>query len=361
MRFAILFPLALTALLILGEYVESAPQARADDETQAPPPKPDVDTGLRDAGPWETHAKTFDLDGDGRITWEEYQQVTSGFAFLDADKDGVVTKSDVDALDEKLAKGVRENHAAVFLGTPGGGFHQVFGGPRGDDASGWRKLLPRLLGGHGGPGMHGTPWTPDAGPMHGMTWRVGMGPMHGARGMQGGPGCFGQPGCRTWTGVQILPWLFSGAQGGMPPAPPPAPPGKPGDAEDPLASALAELLPESLKHFAAFGLVARRADANGDRVITREEWAAAVRTLTKEDGSLDLAGLTKSLGIHGMPVPGGDTALLETLLDTNGDGQVDAQDLDGVFEKADKNGDGKVDHTELMPAGLGGMAVPHGR
>ena len=54
MRLAILMPLALTALLAF-------PQARADDDADEHPQKPDVAAEL-----WEAHAKTFDLDGDGR-------------------------------------------------------------------------------------------------------------------------------------------------------------------------------------------------------------------------------------------------------------------------------------------------------
>ena len=332
----ILIPLALTALLAF-------PQARADDEAETAPPKPDAATTL-----WESHAKTFDLDGDGRITWEEYQKVTSGFATLDADKDGAITKADVEALGTKLQGGLQGSHAAVFLGTPQGGFHQVFGGPQGGDANGLMRLLPFLLGGQGGPGMHGMPSMGGMGPMHGMPF--GFGPW-GGHGMGGGMlgGCR-QPGCQTRTSMQILPWLFAGAESELAPG---APPAQEGEIATPLAEALGGLMPASLKRLVAFGLVAQTADEDADRALTRAEWTAGVKTLTKEDGSLDLSGLKKTAGIQGMPFPGGAAAILETLLDVNADGKVDAEDLQGVFEKLDTNGDGKVTEDELLPQGMG--------
>ena len=236
LRIQILMPLALTALLVF-------PQAHADDEAESAPPKPDVTEGL-----WETHAKTFDLDHDGKITWEEYQKVTSGFAILDADKDGAITKADVEALGTKLQGGQHGSHAAVFLGTPPGGFHQVFGGSQGGDANHLMRLLPFLLGGQGGPGMHGMPSMGAMGPMHGMIGGHGMGGMHG--------GCQ-QPGCKTWTSMQILPWLFAGAEGEHAPG---APPALEGEVAKPLAEALGALMPASLKRLVAFGLVAQTAD-----------------------------------------------------------------------------------------------------
>jgi hypothetical protein len=45
----------------------------------------------------------FDLDKDGRVTWEEFQKVRSGFAFLDADGDGVLTAKDAEQLKQRHA------------------------------------------------------------------------------------------------------------------------------------------------------------------------------------------------------------------------------------------------------------------
>jgi hypothetical protein len=46
---------------------------------------------------WDAFAKKFDLDADGRVTWEEYQKVLTGFAGLDKNRDGVITKEEVPA------------------------------------------------------------------------------------------------------------------------------------------------------------------------------------------------------------------------------------------------------------------------
>lgn len=284
MRHTFLIPLALTALLLL-------PQARADEEASEHAPKSDAATGL-----WEAHAKTFDLDGDGRIDWEEYQKATSGFTLLDEDKDGAITKKDLDALGEKLAKGNQGYHAAVFMGSPQGGLHQLFGGSPGHDTGALMRLLPLLFGGQG---MHG-------GGENGLAERLEK--------------------------------MF--------------PRGEHSD-ERAHVEGFGDLIPASLRQLMAFGLVAHSADEDGDRTITREEWTAGVKALTKEDGSLDLSGLKEGIGTSGMPFPGSGYALVETLLDLNGDGRVDAKDLEGVFDKADQNADGKVTHDELMPSGMG--------
>ena len=332
MRSAILIPLALTALLIL-------PQARADDEAESAPPKPDVATTV-----WEAHAKTFDLDGDGRITWEEYQKVTSGFALLDADGDGAITQDDLGKLGDRLGGGLGGGHAAVFFGTPHGGLHRMFGDAGGDPTELLRQLLPLLLGGHG---MHGM------GPLQGMPY--------GPWGMPGhapwADGC-GPRGCRMQA-VQMLPWLLSTVRSET------SRPDKRsiesivekaldgGDADGVVTETILTLVPPSMKQLAAFGLVAQRADADGDRTITREEWDAGVKAVTKDDGTLDLSALKEGMHVHGMPLPGGGARIFEALLDLNDDGKVDAKDLDGVFEKADANDDGRVTHDELVPAGMG--------
>jgi hypothetical protein len=43
----------------------------------------------------------FDLNKDGRVTWEEFQKVRSGFTRLDADGDGVLTRKDVEKLKQR--------------------------------------------------------------------------------------------------------------------------------------------------------------------------------------------------------------------------------------------------------------------
>jgi hypothetical protein len=45
----------------------------------------------------------FDLNKDGRVTWEEFQKVRTGFTRLDADGDGVLTRADVKQLKQRHA------------------------------------------------------------------------------------------------------------------------------------------------------------------------------------------------------------------------------------------------------------------
>jgi hypothetical protein len=73
----------------------------------------DDKAGTADAA-WELLTKRFDLDADGRITWEEYQKVVTGFAGLDKDKDGVLTKDEIPADAKGLA-------ALLALGSLGDG------------------------------------------------------------------------------------------------------------------------------------------------------------------------------------------------------------------------------------------------
>ena len=68
-----------------------APCASAGDGEEAQPATPHEHL-------WQTLSARFDLDGDGKITWEEYQKVQSGFAMHDTNQDGAITAEDLPAL-----------------------------------------------------------------------------------------------------------------------------------------------------------------------------------------------------------------------------------------------------------------------
>jgi hypothetical protein len=70
-----------------GDKKEEKPQGEA---------KPAPDEGAR-------MLERFDLNKDGRVTWEEYQKVRSGFTRLDADGDGVLTREDAEKLKQRHA------------------------------------------------------------------------------------------------------------------------------------------------------------------------------------------------------------------------------------------------------------------
>jgi len=58
----------------------------------APPPAPPM------------RVLSFDLDEDGRVTWDEYQKGITGFARLDVDQDGAITKEDLEAVEAQHAR-----------------------------------------------------------------------------------------------------------------------------------------------------------------------------------------------------------------------------------------------------------------
>lgn len=81
-----------------------------------------ADGGSEPAGSaWDVLSKRFDLDGDGRITWDEYQKVASGFAALDKNRDGVITKDEVPAGGGSAVDALALGAFAGPLGGPLGG------------------------------------------------------------------------------------------------------------------------------------------------------------------------------------------------------------------------------------------------
>jgi hypothetical protein len=87
----------LTAVALLGliPFVQ-AQEGEQKEEKPAAEAKPAPDEGAR-------MLERFDLNKDGRVTWEEFQKVRSGFTFLDADGDGVLTRADTERLKQRRA------------------------------------------------------------------------------------------------------------------------------------------------------------------------------------------------------------------------------------------------------------------
>jgi len=88
--------LAAVVLIALIPLVQAQEGVEAEEKPQAEA-KPAPEEGAR-------MLERFDLNKDGRVTWEEFQKVRSGFSRLDADGDGVLTRAD--------AKKLKQRHAA---------------------------------------------------------------------------------------------------------------------------------------------------------------------------------------------------------------------------------------------------------
>ena len=91
------YMVALAAIVLVGliPLVQAQEGAEPEEKPRAEA-KPAPEEGAR-------MLERFDLDKDGRVTWEEYQKVRSGFTFLDADGDGVLTRKDVEKLKQRHA------------------------------------------------------------------------------------------------------------------------------------------------------------------------------------------------------------------------------------------------------------------
>ncbi|MHC4549992.1 MAG: EF-hand domain-containing protein [Planctomycetota bacterium] len=101
----------------------------------------------------------FDLNRDGRVTWEEYQKVHSGFAHLDADGDGVITQADLEKVEQRArAEGPQRPRAR--RGGDARREPRRFRSPRGGREHGWaprRPAPPRGGRGWRGPERMGPP------------------------------------------------------------------------------------------------------------------------------------------------------------------------------------------------------------
>ena len=115
--------------------------ALAADEDEATKPAEATKTVAPDRS--ERFLKRFDLDGDGRVTWEEFQKVRSGFARLDADGDGAIDAQDLAAAKAGRGKAHDGRRSGMRRGMRGPGMR----GPGGPGMRG--PCGPRMRG----PGM----------------------------------------------------------------------------------------------------------------------------------------------------------------------------------------------------------------
>ncbi|MHC5010441.1 MAG: EF-hand domain-containing protein [Planctomycetota bacterium] len=361
---------------------------------------------------WGAMKEHFDVDGDGRITWEEYQKVVTGFRFLDRDGDGAITESDVEALPGPA--GAFNLPGLTGGGTPGT-LPQVFGPFTSHGAGGgfpapgsgmpfgpgapFSGMSPFGMGGPGttpfglgGPGLSPfgmgapgmSPLGTGASPFGGLPFGMGgpgmtpFGPQRGANPFGGTPfgslplpfgGGAGNPPGQCFP-FGASPFGMGTPQGGAAPPIPPFPWSHVAPQEDTseesdeasagppwLAPGGAFSMPGGMDS-SAMGVMAlaRAADANHDMRVSKEEWATFRKGLDVDaDGNLtDAARAALTPG----PVPSGAEDLLKQFFDRNGNGRIEASDVDAIFGAGDKNGDGALDLQEIlpfpMPSGPGG-------
>lgn len=153
------FTLVLAGLLLVGsEWASGAPdgtpagEGAGSQRAAMPGPYSGPHGGLKGPGPkdsggMEAHFKACDVDGDGSLSFEEFQGchpagTREHFDVMDANKDGKVT---ADELREHGRKMMRERHAAFFDACD----------KNGDGSLSREEYLDCLSSGSGGPGGPG--------------------------------------------------------------------------------------------------------------------------------------------------------------------------------------------------------------
>ncbi len=90
--------------------------------------------------------------------------------------------------------------------------------------------------------------------------------------------------------------------------------------------------------------IARRADRDGDRVVTKKEWEQFVSRLDANgDGEIAGAEFRKMAG----PIVAGKPKILALSFDQDGDGKIEVTDFESLFVDLDRNNNGKLDTAEL--------------
>ena len=165
----------LTAAMLLGVFATA--QEPAKEAPAAAAPKPGA-----------PFFEKFDLNKDGKVDWEEYQKVRSGFAALDGDHDGVITEADMAKVVERNMQRMQKAMQHRMRGRMGRGGPGMRGGgfgPQSQERQGGPGMGPRMgpggRGGFGPPGQQG--WQGQRGPMgpggQGMPPRRGRGQQRG--------------------------------------------------------------------------------------------------------------------------------------------------------------------------------------
>lgn len=207
----------LTAAMLLGVFATAQEPAK-EAPAAAAAPKPGA-----------PFFEKFDLNKDGKVDWEEYQKVKSGFATFDADHDGAITEADMAKIVERNMRRMRKMMQRRMMRQRhfGGGDMRRGRGMGGGDFG----PQSRERQGRGPRGDFG----PQGGPGMGPGGRGGFGPPSGQQGWQGrrgpmGPGGQGMPcpRCGQQRG-RGMGWGFGAPEGDAPPnapTPPPPPPGR---------------------------------------------------------------------------------------------------------------------------------------
>jgi Ca2+-binding EF-hand superfamily protein len=342
--------------------------ARADDDSQE----------KKAPTRWESLKQRFDLDKDGRITWEEYRKVQSGFASLDQDADGVITEKD--AAEFPATPGLEQIQALLkqfgTQGAPGGspgfsgqGGPLPFGGQvvgSGGQMPGFGGQMPLPVGGPmpfmGG----GVPFAGCGMPM-GMQQPLVFGPFflggHGVPGSLPGvmPGRI--PGLQGMPQIPGLPGI--GGPGGVvhlgPIGTPKDAAGTPSAKAPDLGVLLSGGAPTMLGGIAgnvALLIASRTADADKDGTLSAKEWSAWLKSLeANEKGVIAAEKLT---GLFPPEAGALASMMAKSMFDHDRDGTVELADFEAAFKAADKDGDGAIVLKDLMPAG-GAMGFPMGK
>lgn len=93
------------------------------------------------------------------------------------------------------------------------------------------------------------------------------------------------------------------------------------------------------------GISMQAADADGNREVTAAEWSGFTKSITSQDGTIELANV--------------QSAILGKALDANKNGKFEKADLEQAFKTLDKDSDGAVSTEEMSPR-RGGMRRPRG-
>jgi len=348
------FVLPSLALVLIpaAAFAQEAPKRKRAEvrviQTKHPPAVVRLQGQPKAASAFEMLKKRFDLDGNGAITWEEYQKVQSGFAALDTDHDGVITSKDKVASPGLAASWTMMPMPFVQRYGWSSGPYTWSSGP----FTTWMQFPPQRGG------MPG--WRPGGR----SGWRPGYGGWGRRRGMRRfrpgpGPG-WGRARGRSWgpwaRGRRSMGWQQPQPQpqaGSRPPMPMPPMPGQPPAGRGPMrrtgqvrrmpgGGMTIQGGPHGRSTVAMF-MLRGSADANQDGTISAKEWATLLATLAPGDsGAVSSDKLAQALGQNASMA-----GYLTQLFDHDNNGKLEKKDLEAIFRELDRNGDGALQAGEF--------------